>query len=549
MKNSLIITCCICLLMSLSVNNYAQNSEKEFDKILTELFADDGPGGTAIIVKKGATIYKKAFGKANLELDVPMQTNHIFRIGSITKQFTACAILKLAEEGKLSLEDDLTKYVIDYPTHGHAITIEHLLTHTSGIKSYTDLEKWDAEAHKRDFTPEEMVDYFKNEPMDFAPGEEFRYNNSAYFLLGYIIEKVSGKTYAEYINDAFFQPLGMTNSSYGSLSRIVKNRAAGYQKGENYENAAVLSMTQPYAAGSLLSNVDDLSKWYHAVNSGKVINKASMQKAHTNYQLNDGKPAPYGYGWFLGNIQGSPMYQHGGGIHGYLTASLFLPKEEVFVAVFSNCTCNAPGQTAFKLAATAIGKSFDRKKIKISKGEIAKYQAVYESENDGENQIVITAEDGKLFAFPTGGSKSEIFPFAKDQFFAEGRLETLAFERDANGMISGVVLNTTYSPTSYKRTNKALPKIEAISVDAALLEKYVGKYQLAPEFIITIMKEGDQLIAQATGQPKLNIIPISEHKFALKDVDAQLLFHFDDTGKTTGLTLFQGGEHEAKRID
>ena len=411
MKKSFLIPFSFLFLLSFSVHTFAQNQEKAFDKILTELFTNDGPGGTALVIKNGKTIYKKAFGKANLELDVPMQPENIFRIGSITKQFTACAILKLMEEGKLDLQDDITKYLSDYPTHGHTITIEHLLTHTSGIKSYTDLEKWTPEMHKKDFTPKEMVDWFKNEPMDFAPGTKFRYNNSAYFLLGYIIEKVAGKTYAEYIDTTFFQPLGMKNSSYGSTKRIVKNRAAGYHKGDTYDNADFLSMTQPYAAGSLLSNVEDLSIWYHAVNSGKVISKNSLAKAHTNFKLNNGDPTIYGYGWFLGNVQGSPMYDHGGGIHGYLTASIFLPEEKVFVAVFSNCTCNAPGDAALKVAATAIGKPYEWKKINLTDKALASYEGVYESVDNGT--VTLSFDKGQLYYMQSGGEKTEILSFCK----------------------------------------------------------------------------------------------------------------------------------------
>ncbi|MCA1760767.1 MAG: beta-lactamase family protein, partial [Bacteroidales bacterium] len=274
MKNLILIISLFLVISGLPKSSFSQNPEKQFDKILSEQNFENSPGFAVLVAKNDEVIYRKAFGYANLELDVPMKPEHIFRIGSITKQFTACAILKLEEEGKLSLQDDITKFIEDYPTHGHTITIEHLLTHTSGIKSYTSMKSWDAEMRKKDFSPEEMIDFFKNQPMDFAPGEEFRYNNSAYFLLGYIIEKASGKTYEEYLQEALFEPLGMVNSFYGNSSKVIKNRAAGYMKKEDeFINADFLSMTQPYAAGSLLSNVDDLFTWYTAVMNDKVISK------------------------------------------------------------------------------------------------------------------------------------------------------------------------------------------------------------------------------------------------------------------------------------
>ena len=173
----------------------------------------------------------------------------------------------------------------------------------------------------------------------------------------------------------------MKNSFYGSTSRIIKNRAAGYQKrGEKFENADFLSMTVPYSAGSLLSNVDDLNTWYHAVMNDEVISRESRIKAHTTYKLNSGKPIGYGYGWALGNIQGSRMISHGGGINGYLTASLFLPEEAVFVAVFSNCDCNYPGDMAIRLAAITIGKPYQWKEIELPDETLMKYEGVYESE-------------------------------------------------------------------------------------------------------------------------------------------------------------------------
>ncbi len=338
-----------------STYSCSQPTEETFDSLLKEIFPADGPGGAAIVAKKGEILYRKAFGKAHLELDVQMQPDHIFRIGSITKQFTACAILKLVEEGKLSLSDELTKFIPNYPTQGHTISVEHLLTHTSGIRSYTELKKWTDEVRKKDFTPTELIDYFKDEKMDFAPGERFRYNNSGYILLGYIIEKVSKKTYAEYIDESFFQPLNMSHSFYGNHSDIISNRVAGYAaEKDHYQNAEVLSMTQPYAAGSLLSNVDDLLTWYEAVMNDQVINKESLAKALSPYKLNNGKDTEYGYGWFIRKLRASPIITHGGGINGFLSSSMYLPEEKVFVAVLSNCTCHSPSEVSLKLAEIAM---------------------------------------------------------------------------------------------------------------------------------------------------------------------------------------------------
>jgi CubicO group peptidase (beta-lactamase class C family) len=328
----------------------------ECDKLLSAQYKANETGAAALIARNGQIIYKKAFGMANLELNVPMQPDMVFRIGSITKQFTAVAILQLMEQGKLSLQDDIKKFIPDYPTHGYKITIEHLLTHTSGIKSYTGMENFGT-IERNDLKPEEVINFFKNQPMDFAPGSKWMYNNSGYFLLGYIIEKLSGKTYPQFVEEVFFKPLGMTNSYYGNDSKIIKNRAAGYQNDENgTENADPLSMNLPFSAGSIQSTVEDLYKWNRAVHSYKLLKKETLDLAFIPYKLSDGSATNYGYGWFFQNIQGSPTIEHGGGINGFLTMAKYLPKEDVFVAVFSNSTANPPNDVATKIAALAIGK-------------------------------------------------------------------------------------------------------------------------------------------------------------------------------------------------
>ena len=236
--------------LALSLTAVAQTTAQltnEFDKLLTEQFKADGPGCTALVAHKGQVIYQKAFGMANLELNVPMQPDNVFRIGSITKQFTAIAILQLMEQGKLSLQDEITRFIPDYPTQGKKITVEHLLTHTSGIKSTTDMPTFWSMIRK-DMTPPELIDIFKNQPLEFDPGTNWKYCNSGYGLLGYIIEKVSKKTYPQYLEEAFFKPLGMTQSYFGSNTKLIKNQVAGYESDSNgvLQNASYISMTIPY---------------------------------------------------------------------------------------------------------------------------------------------------------------------------------------------------------------------------------------------------------------------------------------------------------------
>ncbi|TNF43573.1 MAG: serine hydrolase, partial [Bacteroidetes bacterium] len=533
-----------------SINEtFGQNLEKQFNEVLSGQNFENSPGFAILVAKNNQVIYRKAFGYANLELDVKLQPEHIFRIGSITKQFTACAILKLEEEGKLSLQDDIKKYIKDYPTHGHIITIEQLLTHTSGIKSYTSMEEWNSELHKKNYTPVELIEFFKKEPMDFAPGEKFLYNNSAYFLLGYIIEIASGKTYEQYLHDSFFEPLKLINTSYDNTVRIVKNRIPGYQKKDDiYQNAPFLSMTQPYSAGSLMSNVDDLFKWYSAVMNDKVITKENRIKAHTSFKLNNGKPTGYGYGWALGNIQGSPMIQHGGGIHGFLTASIYLPDEKVFVAVFSNSDSNPPQNTALKMAAIAIEKPFKWDELKLDKKALAEYEGVFESENDGNRTLVL--ENDSLMYVLESGMKQRLIPCGTDKFYITDRLSTYIFNRNDAGKIKSLsAITTSFQSPEWIKTDKPIELKKDIQLTEEQLKKYAGKYELMPEFILTISTEGTKVFIQATGQGKSEIFATELHKFYSKIVNAQIEFQTDENGNITGLILFQNGEHKAKKIE
>jgi CubicO group peptidase (beta-lactamase class C family) len=518
-----------------------------FDKLLSEDFKPGEPGATALVARKGQILYHKAFGMANLEFNIPMQEDNIFRIGSITKQFTAVAILQLMEHGKLSLQDDITKFIPDYPTQGHTITIEHLLTHTSGIQSYTGMKDFE-EKISLDLNPTQVIDYFKNQPMEFAPGTKWNYCNSGYFLLGYIIEKASGKSYPDYVETQFFKPLGMTHSLYGSDKKIIKNRAGGYDQDDSLGivNAHSMSMEIPYSAGSIQSTVSDLFKWHQALHGGKLVKKETLEKAFKPVKLTDGTTHPYGYGFGFQNVQGSPTIEHGGGINGFLTHSMYLPKEDVFVAVFSNCMCHSPADVTAKIAALAIGKPYEPKEIKVEPLVLQGYTGVYE--NSKGEQRYITVENNQLHSQRQGSEKLKLKGFAKDQFFFEARMNSLVFSRDASGAVDKVTLKGREDDMVWTKTSKPMPSRIEVKVDEEILSTYVGSYELAPNFILTITKEGDRLFAQATGQGKNELFATSPTQFFLKVVDAQVEFVKDETGKVSKLILNQGKKMEAKKV-
>lgn len=519
---------------------FAQSSiEKTFDEMLASEFTPDGPGATVLVAKGDEIIYRKAFGMANVELGVTMQPEHIFRLGSITKQFTAVAILKLQEEGKLSVKDPITRFLPDYPTQGHEILIEHLLTHTSGIKSMTNMPAFFPIVRK-DMSTQEMLDFFKEEPMEFAPGEGYNYNNSGYFLLGVIIEKITGKSYAKYIEEIIFQPLNMEHSYYDSHEEVISGRTSGYDKrGEKLVNTQYISHTLPYSAGSLISNIDDLLTWNKALHAYKVINEESLKQAFAPFRLKDGEQISYAYGWDTGKLQGSPMVEHGGSIFGYNTQGVYLQEEDIYVIVMSNCGCMNPTNLAFKLAGISIGKPFDFKAIDLDVEQLAAYTGLYEVEEDEQREV--TLKDGQLYANRKGRTPRKIYPFAVDQFFYEGTgLTTLRFEKDTAGKVIKMTARFVNGEERSAKRIGAIEKKEEVKLDEAILKEYTGTYEIGP-IVVTFTVEEGWLMGKPQDDSKERLYPLGDDKFDVRGVGAQIKFSRDENNEITGLTFNQGG--------
>lgn len=294
------------------------------------------------VYRYGRPVFSRGYGLADLEHGVPATDSTVFRIGSVTKQFTAAAILRLREEGRLSLDDELTRFLPDFPMQGHRVTIRHALNHTSGIKSYTGLgERWQR-VMPLDLTHEELLALFRDEPFDFAPGTGFAYNNSGYYLLGMIIEELTGMGYDEYLQEAFFGPLGLRDTSYCWERPLIPRRASGYQRVEGeIRNAAPLGMTQPHAAGALCSSVRDLLRWEQALRGGEVISSESYRRMMTPEALPEDAGMQYGFGLYLGELDGVRKVEHGGGINGFNALLSHYPEEGLTIVTLVNL--NGPG--------------------------------------------------------------------------------------------------------------------------------------------------------------------------------------------------------------
>ncbi|HZO57051.1 MAG TPA: serine hydrolase domain-containing protein, partial [Bryobacteraceae bacterium] len=273
--------------------------------------------GTVLVMKDGEPLLRKGYGQANREWGIPNSPDTKFRLGSITKQFTAASILQLSERGKLALDDPIAKHYPEAPAAWEKITIHQLLNHTSGIPSYTGLPEFFRKQSMIARNPVEIVKLTQEMPLEFDPGAKFKYNNTGYVLLGHVIEKISGGSYDEYVRKNLLEPLGLKDTGYDWNTTVIARRASGYNP--DGKLAPYLDMSLPHAAGSLYSTVDDLAKWSEGLESGKVVSKANYAKMTTPYL------SEYGYGLVMQKFEGHDVVGHGGGINGFNTLLLRAP--------------------------------------------------------------------------------------------------------------------------------------------------------------------------------------------------------------------------------
>ncbi len=412
------------------------------DAIVAGAYAPDEPGAVLLVMKDGEGLVRKAYGMADLELGVALEPDMVFRIGSMTKQFTAVAVLMLVEHGRLGLSDPITRFLPDYPTRGRTITVEHLLTHTSGVPSFTGLPAWRPLA-RQDMTPGELIHVFKDEPLEFEPGTRWKYSNSGYVLLGAIIEKVSGLTYEAFLQSNVFDPLGLKHTYYGSTSRVIPRRVPGYGAGPDgtFVNAEYISMTQPYAAGGLLSNVDDLASWNQALLGGRLVKRETLERAWMAHELPDGSSTGYGYGWSIGQREGRQVVHHDGDIDGFAAEGILFPEEGLFVTILTNSEVDErrPGPLASRIAALALGTpQAEPRAISIDPALLDQYAGEYELAPGFT--VRFFREGTRFLSQGTGEPAVEIFPASETKFFSEASEATLEFVRDEAGKVTGYVL-------------------------------------------------------------------------------------------------------------
>lgn len=437
------------LLFGVSISAQSKLSEKQIaekvDEYMNAASRVDRFIGSVLVAKDGKPILIKGYGMANIELGVANSPQTVFRIGSITKQFTSMAIMILQERGKLSAGDPVCKYFENCPAAWQPLTLRHLLSHTSGITNYTNFPGFIKTA-AIPTTTAEVIERFKDKPLEFTPGEKYAYSNSGYYLLGVIVEKVSGKSYADFLQENIFAPLGMKNTLYDDPARIIKNRADGYLlKGEDLTNSAPIDMSVAYAAGALMSTVEDMLIWDQALYTEKLVSRKTLDEIFTPVKGN------YGYGWSIGKKGEHARIAHGGNIYGFSAYFARFPDDRLTIIVLSNNQSASGGEITDDLASIAFGDAYkipqERKTIAVDPKILEKYVGVYQVTTTAT--ITVTFENGKLYAELTNEPKWELFAESETVFFMKTLKGQITFVKNAEGAATELIFQfgTTKIPS------------------------------------------------------------------------------------------------------
>jgi CubicO group peptidase (beta-lactamase class C family) len=404
----------------------------QFEAVMDGLVDRAGPGAAVGVRHGGQAPYLAGFGLADIEWGLSISPDAVFRLGSITKQFTAAAIMLMVEDGKLGLDDDVQSVLSDYPSQGRRVTIRHLLNHTSGIRNFNSQPDF---PERTDLMLAEVIALFRDLPPDFAPGDRYLYSNSGYVLLGAIIEAVSGMAYRTFLLERFFRPLGMRQTRYLYDEPIVAKRARGYRVGaKGVENARTMSMTLPHAAGALGSTVGDLLTWTRALRGGQAVSADSYAAMIAPARLNDGSLSEYGFGLSALTFRDRTAITHAGGINGFSTLMAHFAEDDLTVVVLSNLETFPVERALLGLARRALGLPdlLARPRISLAADDLAQCVGLYELDASPWPMAIAAADGALSVPFPAPGSRYE--PVAKTEFQCVDDPEiTLFFDRPGEG--------------------------------------------------------------------------------------------------------------------
>ena len=525
------------------------SSTQQLDAILARSYASDEPGVTVVASRSGKVVYQAAYGMADLELDVAMQPQHVLKIGSITKQFTAAAILRLAEQGELTMQSKVGELLPNF--HEPDLTVHQLLSHTSGLPSYTDISGYMmGEEIRADVDAAEIIALTSDQPLLFVPGEDWRYSNSGYVVLGAIIEELSGMSWHEYIAQELTQPLQLAKTGYFNEAELVQGRVPGYMYDNGYTNAPYISMTQPHAAGAMYATAEELAHWQYALHTGQVLSDASYaQMIDASQGLNN-----YAYALDIISLRGTKMFSHGGGIHGFSAYGLWLPEHELSVVALTNSMGRPMGAsgTAFRIAAQLINQPFPIEKDTVSITEVELQELVGTYQIDESTERVVFLKDGVLHSKRGEGRPYAARYVGDGQFVFADTLVYFEVVRDADGSVTGLNYYQLEDaePEFSAKVSSEVTLREKVELTAEQIARLVGDYQLQPNFVISIRHTDAGITAQATGQSAFLVEASATDVLFNEQFGIVMEFELPEQGAATRLNLLQGGQNmPAPRIE
>lgn len=438
-----ILSLAVTLFISVSHAQKSKNSKETIDHFLTLEYPKNEPGAVVLVAQKGKVLLKKPYGLASIKPRKKLKTDMVFPIASMTKQFTSAAILQLIEQGKMLLQDTIQKYVPYYPSKKYPITIHHLLSQTSGIPDFFDVDESEFYLLAQEHTPKQLIDYYKDVPLDSKPGEKWNYSNSNYPLLGAALEKVTGISLKEYLRLHIFEPLQMTSTGLWYPSHIKKKQIPiGYnsKKGKLYKGPKMVGSAL-YAPGGMVSSVEDLFLWNRALRNKSVISEYVVEQLTTQKTTNSGEFTGYGYGFFLRDMQGSPTIEHGGNLYSFTSGGLYLPEEDIFICILANTKFDRVQEVSNYIASILLDKPIEIfSKKDISREMLQQYIGTYELQNNDQSRTFeIKVYDNQLLLSDPKNPQSDalLVPSDKDVFILKAMNVTFKFKRDTLGKISG----------------------------------------------------------------------------------------------------------------
>lgn len=446
----LVLRVCAQTTANQAVTGASQDIAPKIDEYMNALVKAGWFNGSILIAREGKVIVNKGYGMANFELEVPNTPQTKFRLGSITKPFTAMAIMLLQERGKLSLQDSICKYVADCPAGWQTITIHHLLSHTSGLAKHDKAGDYLKTAMMPMPLPQ-LIESFKHKPADFKPGEKFDYNNNGYILLGYVIEKVSGQSYEVFLRENIFAPLRMADTGYDNHDPVVKNRAAGYRKEDGkLLNAAYTDPSQPFSAGALYSTTGDLLLLDQALYDGKFLSPKTIETLFTPVLGN------YGYGWFLMKQSNRRAIMHPGGVPGFSAMITRFPESKVLIVLLSNMDNMPIIRASNDLVAIVFGEKYDvprtRTAVKVDPKIFDAYVGDYEDRPGRVTGILV--QNGTLMLKLAGQpDPSEMSAESATEFFDPYHDTQVVFVKDAGGRVTEMILRINGREFHAKKIN------------------------------------------------------------------------------------------------